>query len=644
MQKNKKIAIALVLCAVVVFSSMAVFYAISVNTANEGTGQLKTFTSYSDLSSFVDKNTALAQNSQSPFSQFFSTKQALTTGTEDTPAAASSSNSYSTTNIQVQGVDEADTVKTDGSYLYIASGDTIYIVQAQPADSAQVVSKIQLNGTYDSQLYLDNNTLVVISSGFYAMPLGVETSVPAEGVSPIPIAPGNSTPGSTSSSSSEGSSGGGSAGSGVSSDLIVYPYLSNAFVKVYDVSNRSNPVLIRDVEMNGSIAGSRMIGDNLYLVENQPAQPFYNSTVVLPEITNDNSTTSVGANEVMYTDEPAPYYDFVTVLAVNVADSSAQPTYQTFLASASSVMYVSQDNMYLTVPRYAYAIPIAYGLLGTTDAGVSDQTMIYRISLNGSVVNLEAQGSVPGIIYDQYSMDESGGYFRVATTEWTGDGTTNNVFVLNSSLDTVGSLQNISSGETIYSARFIGDRCYLVTYQQIDPFYVIDLSNPDQPQILGSLNISGVSDFLYPYDNSTIIGVGIQSDNVKLSLFNVSDVSNPTQISSYVFNATYSYTTVNNDPKAFLFDSSDSLLVLPAYLTQAYGTQWINWEGVFVFNVTADNGFSLRGTVTNTDNSGEQSYISRALYIGNVLYTISPDSVKLSDLNTLAPIGQVNLS
>jgi uncharacterized secreted protein with C-terminal beta-propeller domain len=184
-------------------------------------------------------------------------------------------------------------------------------------------------------------------------------------------------------------------------------------------------------------------------------------------------------------------------------------------------------------------------------------------------------------------------------------------------LNIIGSLEGLAKGERIYSARFVDDRCYLVTYQQIDPFYVIDLATPTEPKVIGLLNVPGFSDYMQPYDQNTIIGVGRENDNVKISLFDVTNVTSPREISKYAIQATWSYSDVSNDPKAFLFD-----------------------------NITPQNGLVLKGTITQQQdiiNTNGSLDINRALYIGNVLYTISDGMVQMNDLNSLALLNQVLL-
>src|SRR5208337_3268631 len=189
---------------------------------------------------------------------------------------------------------------------------------------------------------------------------------------------------------------------------------------------------------------------------------------------------------------------------------------------------------------------------------------------NGTQLTFEAQGSVPGYTLNQYSMDEYNGYFRVATNWWQGNTEINNIYVLDSNLSIVGKLEGLAPNENLYAARFINDTCYLVTSNQTDPFFVIDLSNPEAPKVAGELQIPGSSSYLQPYDANHVIGLGLENDTVKLSLFDVTDISNPTEIASYSVEGNYSSSTALNDPKAFLFDLQKQLLVIPVSINNYY--------------------------------------------------------------------------
>jgi uncharacterized secreted protein with C-terminal beta-propeller domain len=313
-------------------------------------------------------------------------------------------------------------------------------------------------------------------------------------------------------------------------------------------------------------------------------------------------------------------------------------------------------------------------------------------------------------------MDECNGYFRVATTttsgSWPNQNEQNNLYVLNMNLTIVGSLENMAPGENIYAARFINDTCYLVTYHQTDPFFVIDLSNPQAPKVAGELKIPGYSSYLYPYDADHVIGMGQQTTivngteniDLKLSLFDVTDLNNPVEIANYVVKGNYTSSTATSDPHAFLFDIQEHLLVIPVSIiineetsvepnnitvpipstvpVPANGTLSASatppvvvsppimippiiifnqevWQGACVFNVDPASGFTLVGTVThlnatlmNSDGFVNESssynmqndFITRSLYIGNTLYTVSNAEVVLTNLTDMTRIAQVNLT
>ena len=279
-------------------------------------------------------------------------------------------------------------------------------------------------------------------------------------------------------------------------------------------------------------------------------------------------------------------------------------------------------------------------------------------------------------------MDEYNGYFRIATT--TGHvarnmeeaTSANHIYVLNLNMSIVGKIENIAPGETIYSARFMGNRCYLVTFKKVDPFFVIDLEDPTNPKILGKLKISGYSDYLHPYDENHIIGIGKETveaeggdfawyQGVKISLFDVSDVENPKEISKYVIGNRGTETPVLYDHKALLFDKNRNLLVIPVLVAEINEEEYpegvppyihgeYTWQGVYVFKISLEEGIILRGKITHLENETismidyyylySPYMVKRALYIGNVLYTISDKKIKMNSLDTLDKINEIELS
>jgi inhibitor of cysteine peptidase len=220
----------------------------------------------------------------------------------------------------------------------------------------------------------------------------------------------------------------------------------------------------------------------------------------------------------------------------------------------------------------------------------------------------------------------------------------------------------------------------LVTFEMTDPLFVIDLSQPENPKVLGSLNIPGYSDYLHPYDETHLIGVGKETadsqtgnfawyQGLKLALFDVSDVNNPVQLSNYIIGDRGTDSIALSDPKAFLFDKEKGLLVIPVNLAivdnstgqaqdSSYGT--MVWQGAYVFNVSLSGGFTLKGTVTHLEASSlnsqgylndpssywstQNNWITRSLYINNTLYTISNAEVKLNSLTDMTQIAQIDLT
>jgi len=578
--------------------------------------RLRTFTSYSEMESFLKNNMDKAKT-------FASEPQLMgLRGAQEVNLAGDlkAAPAYSTTNVQVAGVDEADIVKTDGKYLYVVSGSNIYIIGANPRSESSVIQKITLNETYNLEIYINANKLAIIGNRYpYAIYKAAPTTV------------------------------------------AIYPYVytEEVIVKVYDLTEITKPVITRTIKMNGTLAGSRMIGNYIYASIVQPAirpivypeQPSSNETqlaIMLPQVTTDSTTREIQPTEIRYVNVTDVSYYFTTILAVNVQNDAQKPTHETFLAGTGSKMYVSENNMYLTVAN------MNWWLMRSTTDEVKEETLIYRVKLDHEKVTFEAQGSVPGYVLNQFSMDEYNGYFRVATTVGWGTNSTNNLYVLNMSLGTVGKLEDLATGERIYSARFMGNRAYLVTFRQIDPFFVIDLSNPTVPEVLGYLKIPGFSGYLHPYDENHVIGVGKQDNNVKLSLFDVTNVTAPTEAAPpYIVKASGSDTSVLYDHKAFLFDKSKQLLALPISIS---GTTWLNdtyyysgfWQGEYIFNISLTNGFELKGNVTHQGtNMGQwdSSYwVKRALYIDDVLYTVSDKMVKMNSLVDLSLLKEVLLS
>jgi inhibitor of cysteine peptidase len=590
--------------------------ALQCTTIYPGPSEISRFSSYDELKEFVDVNTRDKDMLVTP-GRFWSG-----TAEEDASAPASAGSDHSTTNIQVAGVDEADIVKTDGEYIYVASGNKTIIVKAYPPEEAQIVSQIELDGSIIG-IFIYGDRLVLFEQEmpyyFYYDEPGVKDS----------------------------------------SMLYVSPTIS---IRVYDISDRANPQLAREVSSDGQYISSRMIGDYVYLVVNEPVYE-EEGEPILPEIRVGGNETEIPATDIYYSDVADYYYMYTTIIAINTQNDGEEPTYETILLGASSTLYVSLNNIYLTFPVWGTDI------LGR-EVRDSPRTSVHRIHIEGAEIEYMASGDVPGMVLNQFSMDEYDGYFRIATTTW-GETTANHVYVLDMELNIVGSLEDLAPGETIYSARFMGERGYMVTFKQVDPLFVIDLSDPNNPRELGYLKVTGYSDYLHPYDETHIIGIGKETTDagefawyqgVKISLFDVSDVNNPQEIDKLEIGDRGTESPVLWDHKAFLFDRSRNLMVMPILLAEVDQSQYPEgvpswaygepvWQGAYVFDISVDDGLQIRGRITHIEDIADPEYyyyyspfaVERSLYIEDVLYTISQAKIKMNSLETLDYINEVEL-
>jgi inhibitor of cysteine peptidase len=624
---------------------------------------------------------------------------------EAAPAAGAAKSSdgasdFSTTNIQVEGVDEADIVKSDGKYLYVLAGKKLAIIDAYPAETAEKLSEISFDNN-PSEIFINGNKLVVFTQDYHY---------------------------------------GRYYGSG-----------GKTRVYLYDVSDRSRPKLEKNISTDGNYFDSRMIGDYVYVIVNEPiyyrpCYPYYGGwdidldclkqEIRVPELIVDGEAVDKGFPSVYYWDFPDSSYRFTTVMAFNV--NGGKPNKKVFVMGSSQNIFVSQSNIYLTRTRWmsyqemqeriydeviipsmppevkdeldeiessdksAYRkrlerLIVVKEYLANLDSGelreletsmsekmrlieeefyrTREQTAVSRIAISAGQISPKETGSVPGTVLNQFSMDEYGGYFRIATTtsRWSGE-QSNNLYVLDMDMELVGKVEGIAPGESIFSARFMGEKAYMVTFRQVDPLFVIDLSDPTAPKILGQLKIPGYSDYLHPYGENHLIGIGKEVDEtitdfaaiqgVKLAIFDVSDVENPIELYKEVIGDRGSESEATREHKAFLFDKEKGLLVVPILLAEVSEKQkdqkgWqtmqgqFTFQGAYVYSISLDKGFELRGRVTHLDDAQEllkSGYyfsspysVKRSLYMDDVLYTVSSKKVKMSDLNDLSYVNEVEL-
>lgn len=558
---------------------------------------------------------------------------------------------FSGTNTQVQGVDEADIVKTDGTYLYQAVPQEVRIVKAQPADKMEVVSRITYDGTrfQPLEMYIDDKRLVVI--GQANDPIQPPKAAVSKWRRPGPV-----------------------------DQQIVKAYL-------YDLADKRHPRQLRELDVEGTYLSSRKIGGNLYLVANKSIDAFriLQENVEEPAPAYRDSAQGEPYQTIPYSD--IRYFpenvqpNYLMVAGVNL-DQPGKPMSVTACLGSGENLYVSPDNLYVAVTQRDAAAPQVQPLQTFAPSRVPQQeeskTTVYRFAMKEGALSYSGKGTVPGTILNQFSLDEHEGRLRIATTSgslWrTDEGTSkNNLFVLDEKLNVYGKLEGIAPGEKMYSVRFMGDRAYMVTFKQVDPLFVIDLKNPASPRILGTLKIPGYSDYLHPYDDTHIIGFGKEAESdkdmayyqgMKIALFDVSDVSRPKELFKTTIGDRGTDSELLSNHKALLFSREKELLAFPVTVRQwtdeqkakhdirEYGE--LSFQGAYVYHLDLKNGFTLSSTITHLSPDdmrlvGDTWYasdknINRILVINDALYTVSPAFVNAEHLATHRQLGSLRLT
>jgi uncharacterized secreted protein with C-terminal beta-propeller domain len=543
------------------------------------------------------------------------------------PSSASSGTSFTGSNVQVQGVDESDWVKTDGAHLFVATGGDVTIINAYPASAAKTLSTIVIQNGDVLGIEISQDRLMVIDQG---------------------------------------------NASGGSMNFLLY-----------NTTNLSSPALMTNMSVAGTYVGSRMTQGYFYAIVQQPSYKFGNSgnaTGVLPTATEDGVTATLPASSVYFAPNQAQISFYTMIISIGMADGKASTL--SVLTGPSSTIYVSTSNIYVVYTDYqdwyADGIPgdvYSGGAIPSGPVPNGDTSTILRAAYLNGTVAVQAAGQVPGTVLNQFSMDEYMGDFRVATSRFASVGSvttrSDDVYVLNQNMSQVSALQNIAPGENIYAVRFEGDMGYVVTFEQVDPLFAISFQNPAKPVIVSALKVTGYSDYLQQLSTGYLLGVGkdtLQSSygnyswylGLKLSLFHVLANGSSTQVADYLIGDRGTDSPVLTDHLALTYDPSTNVTVIPVLLAQLSGNVTYSsdspppfgnpvWQGAYVFKVT-QSGFTLLGRVsqyTNFGNYGDSPnqtlQITRSVIIGNDLYTVSQGEVMVSDLSSFSTLATIQL-
>ena len=535
------------------------------------------------------------------------------------------SEEYSDTNTQVEGVDEADIVKTDGNYIYYLTKNNLKIVDAQ---KMSVMATVEFDETdfYSSELYVKGDKVIVIGNRY------------ENGRKEYSI-------------------------DSMYTDIMYAPGTSYTVIKVFDISNRAKPQLARTVEIEGYYLSSRMIDNDIYLMANKSIYAYELKNKDIDELDEKDykpkyKDTAI-SDEIKYVEFQDMCYipnietaNYLNIVSFDVTNNE-KANVDTYLGAGSEI-YASDKNLYITRVIYNYEEENNYREYETS-------TEIYKFNLVEGKCNFDKAGEVPGGVLNQFSMDENGEYFRIATTsnkDWDSENNTNNLYVLNAKLEIIGKVEGLAKGERIYSVRFMGDRAYMVTFVETDPLFVIDLSNPTNPTVLGELKIPGYSKYLHPYDETHIIGFGertkvvnygygdqVITDGMKMALFDVTDPNNPKELYSVDIGERGTYSELLYNHKALLFSKEKNIIAFPISVTE--DDYEVTFQGAIVYGLNLEEGFTLKGEISHIE-KGYDLYksgnrVNRIIYINDKLYTLSNDLIKVTDMNTMEELDHIDL-
>ncbi len=547
---------------------------------------------------------------------------------------------FSETNTQVKWVDESDIIKTDGTHIYYYNAKDKYVYIIDAADK-EIVKKIKIpKNFYSPVMYIDTNRLTIVSSGY-----------------------------------TNGSYNG-------------YWINRNAktYTIVFDTTNIEKPKLLKLYVADGNLQKSRKIGNYVYVISNNYFNvPYYNFkneedidveiSKILPKKLDISQTSKSSEQNLKIKGKNYPY----NVKAGNVAKCSDieyilpdedtiekvwfNPSYNIIsvidtlntneevttkvIAGSNSEIYMSTDNLYMTSSIYTsgqYSCPFNARCITPFFSAGTSNTLIHKLNIDKNNLSYQDSNIIPGSPLTQYSMDETDGYFRIITSlGWWEDAQTD-LYILDKNLDLASSLTGLGKWERFQSSRFMWDKLYLVTFEQIDPFFAIDLSNQEKPEVLGELKIPGFSTYLHPYDDNHIIGLGFDTtvnkwwgttrNWLKLDLYEINydkkcgdaglsaDEVAKCDSGDYkwiivkqkftkTFGESNSYSEATNNPRMFMWNTNEETLLLPATLYSTYPGEQYRYDdyfnGMLAININKNSGIKEKYRLTHIDYSDMES-------------------------------------
>ena len=518
-------------------------------------------------------------------------------GSPSEDKASDSSVDYSGTNIQEEDVDEADIVKTDGRYIYMAVNNKIEVSEADKGKLAHLATiDFSEKGLNIREIYLQEDILAIIASKYQGIYHRNNES------------------------------------DSMLKDMI-YPMNEDTLVYYFDVTEPSKPKDLGSTEQSGFYLSSRIVDGTLYLVTNKN---YYSEIkkddprTYIPSYKEGNIESIIKEKDLAIAPGELES-SYIVICAYNL--ESQKCTSSKAILGGGRTVYASKDNIYISMTKWKEEKDNSIVTRG-------EETVIIGVSLNNGTLGEPITGTVPGYEVDQFAMDEHKGYLRIVTTEnietyeeviykdgstariWKGEGeVSNGIYVLDKNLKVVGGLSGLAPEEYVYSVRFFGDIAYFVTFRQVDPLFTVDLSNPERPTLIGSLKIPGFSDYLQGYGEGLLFGFGQSATEegrvtgLKLSMF---DTSNPGEVKeANVKELEGRWSEASYNHKAILASESKDII---AFATENY---------YFIYGYQKDKGFYEKAAISLKD----YDYNTRGIYIGDYFYVCTSRGIASYDMN-----------
>lgn len=482
---------------------------------------------------------------------------------------------YSTTNLQMEGVDESDIAKIDGSYIYTVEDKYIVITDIRDGKLKEVTRFLPKDcGASDRvmEIYVDGDQLILVVQCY-------ETSLEED-----------------------------------SAFCYEMNGKSTTQIQVYSIVDRKNPEFEGRLIQDGYYNTSRKIGDVVYLFTQ------YNMTSdvvgyvekeytsVIPKVNGEK----VAASEIYLPESSGESGILVSSLDVNKPDKVLDSK---LVISGYAQTYISKDALYLYEEDYDGAMI----------------TNIAKFALDEGRISGVAAAAVRGYVRDTFAINASDGYLRVLTTDYSTEDEVNALYILDENMKLTGQLTGIAPGEEIYAARFMGNTGYFVTYRNTDPLFTVDLSDPAKPEIIGELKVTGFSEYLHFWDDTHLLGIGYESDentgnieNIKLSMFNIENPGEVTEEARLVLKDV-DYSEALYDYKSVIISKDKNLIGL---VCEDYsGSRTKQTYQIYSY----ENGtFKKQAEIPGINGANYENV--RGMYSGNVFYLWINDNITSYDM------------